>query len=262
MTSKKSEAVRLKEIGGKISHEMEEQWDNFCDCVERLGGSPGEALSNYFLRRLTIEAPVVIAFCFTCVLVHILAVTIMPGLNTFLAILDTFHPFSMMQYPTLLTHIFAHADVPHLKGNMVNLLLVGPSAEHVYGSQAMLIIFALVGVASALAHIVFGSAYTHQLGASGVVFSTILLNSLVAAETGKIPLSFLLTAGMWIGDEVWRFFFSGDGISHHAHLTGAILGTAAGYYLQGQKALQALHERKRSSPWGYFAEFGAKTKNR
>jgi Rhomboid family len=70
------------------------------------------------------------------------------------------------------------------------------------------------------------------LGASGVCFAFILLNSLVSAKRGKLPLSFVLTAIWWLGDELIDFFFSGDGVSHHAHLVGGIVGAAFGYYLR------------------------------
>ena len=226
-----------------VADEVEARWDDLCDLIATQGDAP-EWIADNFLRRVTVEAPVVLSFCFMCVLVHILAYTIMPGLNHFLAVQDTFHLASPLQYLRLVTHIFAHDGLSHIKGNMTHLLLVGPSCEHVYGSLAMIKIFGLVAVVSAVAHIVVGGNNTHQLGASGIVFSAILLNSLVAAEVGKIPMSFLLTAGLWISDELFKFFFGHDGVSHHAHLTGAILGTVAGYYFHRDKAKAELERRK------------------
>jgi len=239
-----------------VADRVEARWDNVCDWFADRGEAP-KWIADHFLRRLTVEAPVVICFCFLCVVIHILASTVMPGLNHFLAVQDTFQLLSVMQYPRLLTHILAHDGLAHIKGNMTHLLMVGPSCEHVYGSGAMLYIFGLVAVASAAAHIVVGGTHTHQLGASGIVFSTILLNSLVAAEVGKIPVSFVLTAGLWVTDELYKFFFGTDGVSHHAHLTGAIVGTAAGYYLHGDKAKtelkrqeqQAMSQPPAARPW-------------
>jgi len=129
---------------------------------------------------------------------------------------------------------------------MVNLLLVGPSAEHVFGSQEILLVFALVAVTSAMAHILIGGTNTYQLGASGICFAMILLNSLVAAKSGKIPISFMLTAGLWITDEVFKLFFSGHGVSHHAHLTGAFVGSAAGYIIHRRKEQERVRSLARS----------------
>lgn len=207
----------------------------------------GQGLSKYILRRLTIEAPVVVGFCFACVLLEILNRTILPGISFQLGVDDHFKPYSVMQYVRLLSHIFAHDGIPHLKGNMVNLLLVGPSAEHVFGSKNMIIIMALVGLTSAVTHIWFGKQWTRQLGASGICFALILLNSLVSAKAGKIPVSFLLTAGLWISDEVWRFVWSTDGVSHHAHLTGAFVGMAAGYEIHRRNEREQL--RRITTAW-------------
>lgn len=242
--SLESVSSRVEEEWDKISDGVEKQWDRCCDYVEENGGDVGKWISVNLLRRLTVEAPVVLCFSFVCVVIHILNVTIMPGLNRFLAVQDTFSLFSIMQYPRLITHVFAHdSQINHIKGNLMNLLLVGPSAEHVYGSQAMLVTFALVAIVSAFAHILVGSDYSHQLGASGIVFCVILLNSLVAADSGEIPLSFVLTAGLWVTDEFVKFFWKTDNMSHHAHLTGAIVGTIAGYYFRGKEGLQASRAR-------------------
>jgi GlpG protein len=223
------------------------RWDSFLDFFEESGGPVGRAISVNLLRRLTIEAPVVVGFCFACVIIHILNDTVMPGVSFSMGVDDTFSGFSLLQYVRLLSHIFAHDGINHLKGNMINLLLVGPSAEHVFGSYNMLIIFLLVAVTSAFAHIFIGGVHTRQLGASGVCFALILLNSLVSAKAGKIPLSFLLTAGLWITDEVVRMVFSKDGVSHHAHLTGAIVGTLAGYELHRRQEQEKV--RRIASAW-------------
>jgi len=229
-----------------VADQVEARWDDLCDWIAAQGDAP-KLIADHFLRRLTVEAPVVISFCFLNVLIHILAYTVMPGLNHFLAVQDTLQLTSFMQYPRLITHIFAHDGLAHIKGNMTHLLLVGPSCEHVYGSIAMLKIFGLVAIVSAFAHIFVGGTNTHQMGASGIVFSTILLNSLVAAEVGKIPVSFLLTAGLWITDELFKLFFGRDGVSHHAHLTGAIVGTLAGYYFHGDRAKEELQRQEKQA---------------
>jgi membrane associated rhomboid family serine protease len=226
--------------------QVEDYWDDFLDVLEDEKKSP-EAVrwfSVNFLRRITIEAPVIISFCTICVIIHILSKTILPGLNTFLAVPDTLSLSSPLQIPRLFTHVIAHdGTLAHIKGNITHILLVGPSAEHVFGSQALLIVIVVVALSSGLAHILLGSTNTHQLGASGVVFAVILLNSLVAAKSGKIPITFLLTAGMWGADELYKLLFVNDGVSHHAHLTGAIVGSVFAYYIRGKQQLEIQQKR-------------------
>jgi len=115
-----------------------------------------------------------------------------------------------------------------------------------FGSQNLVVVILAVALASAFAHIAVGGVHTHQLGASGVVFAFILLNSLVSAKYGKIPISFLLVATLWIGDEAIKFF-SESQISHHAHIAGGVVGAMAGFYFHKQK-----HEARMES---YVAKF-------
>ncbi|KAL3907811.1 MAG: hypothetical protein SGILL_008718 [Bacillariaceae sp.] len=112
---------------------------------------------------------------------------------------------------------------------MTNLLLVGPSAEASFGHKTILQVIVTVAVSSSFTHLIVGRFNSRQLGASGVVFAMILLNSLVSAKSGKIPVSFVLISALYLGDEAWKLFFSNDGISHSAHLAGGVVGTMYGF---------------------------------
>jgi membrane associated rhomboid family serine protease len=252
IVSERSFADQTAAALDRLSDQVEDYWDDLCDWLEDENKPVAfRWISHNVLRRLTVEAPVVISFCFICVMIHLLQQTIWSGLNTFLAVKDTFDITDVMQLPRLFSHVIAHdGSLGHIKGNMVHLLLVGPSAETVFGSTTIMIVILLVAVTSAVAHIIVGGLNSNQLGASGVVFAVILLNSLVAAVAGKIPLGFILTAALWVTDELYKFFFGTDGVSHHAHLTGAIVGTAAAYYIQGGKPnLESkIEQRKIQSP--------------
>lgn len=92
-------------------------------------------------------------------------------------------------------------------------------------------------VASAIAHIAMGPANAVQLGASGIVFMLILLNSLVEAKLGRIPLTFVCQVVIWCYKEVYAHLFAHDGVSHLAHLSGAFVGTVAGYYMHEQNVM-------------------------
>jgi membrane associated rhomboid family serine protease len=236
MAEKKKEDEQFGALSvGRWSEQMYETWDSMCDKLEESDNPHVVSFSRNFLRRLSVEAPVVVGFVSMCVLLHLLNITILPGISFFFGVDDFFSFTNPLQYIRLLTHIFGHDGMAHLRGNISHLLLVGPSAEAAFGSKETLQIMVLVAVSSGIAHIFLGRNNSRQLGASGVVFALILLNSLVSAKAGKVPLSFLLTACLWIGDELWKLFFSRDATSHHAHLTGAIVGTIAGYLIHQKK---------------------------
>jgi hypothetical protein len=54
-----------------FSNKVEDQWDKICHRVEEWGDA-GKWVSRNVLRRLSIEAPVVVCFVFLCCLVHVL----------------------------------------------------------------------------------------------------------------------------------------------------------------------------------------------
>jgi len=215
----------------KLSGSMYEAWDDFCDKLEASDNETLQWISLHFLRRLSVEAPVVVTFVFLCTLMHLISF-ILPHGSIFLGVDDFFDATNPMHYIRQFTHIFMHDGLPHLRNNMTHMLLVGPSSEAVFGSVNLIYIIIIVAISSAWAHILMGGYHTRQLGASGVCFAVILLNSLVSAKRGKIPVSFVLTVVWWLGDELIDMLFAGDNVSHHAHLVGGIVGAAAGYYLR------------------------------
>lgn len=237
--SKDAPAISPDEEGGfSFRQECDESWDKLCTFVSSLG-PVGEFVSDNVLRRLVVNAPVILGFTVACIILHIITACFWGEAARYFGCPDTFKPSKPMAYVRLVTHVFGHSGYGHLKGNMVNLLMVGPSAEHHFGSRHLVFIFSLVAVSSGIAHVAIGRSRSIQLGASGIVFAMILLNSLVSATYGTIPVTFAITALLWISDEVWKLFFSGDGVSHHAHLTGAVVGLVAGYAVHKKR-----HEEK------------------
>ena len=71
-----------------------------------------------------------------------------------------------------------------------------------------------------------------------------------AASSGRVPLTFLLTAVFWLSDEV-QSILTRDGVSHAAHLAGALVGTAAGYAIHaGRGRAKRDPNRRVSDPFG------------
>lgn len=233
-SEKKEETEETNEGEPPTSFRPEQVWEDLCDIVETKGKA-GKAVAS-FMRRLIVDSPVVLGFGFLCMLLYALDLIIPGDVQKMLGCPHAFQPYRPTHWVRTVTHVFAHSSLPHIKGNMGMLMLVGPSVENEFGSENLAKIMLAVAVSSWFAHVLAGRENSVQLGASGVVFALILLNSLVSATVGTVPLSFVITAIIWVSEELYLLFFGKDGVSHHAHLTGAIVGTLAGYYIHRQRA--------------------------
>ena len=68
-------------------------------------------------------------------------------------------------------------------------------------------------------------------GASGVVFAFIILASFTGFKEGEIPLTFILVAVIFIGQQVYEGIDVQDNLSNMAHIVGGIVGAVLGYAL-------------------------------
>ena len=133
-------------------------------------------------------------------------------------------------YLRLFTHVLGHADLAHLVGNMAYILLLGPALEEKYGAKKLLLVILVTAVVTGLCHnLLFPN--THLLGASGVVFAFILLTSFTGFREGEIPLTFILVAVIFLGQQVYEGVFLEDNISNLSHVMGGIIGSVVGYRL-------------------------------
>ena len=72
---------------------------------------------------------------------------------------------------------------------------------------------------------------TGLCGASGVVFAFILLASFTGFKEGELPLTFILVALIFLGQQVVEGLALRDNISNMAHIVGGLVGAAVGYLL-------------------------------
>ncbi len=72
-------------------------------------------------------------------------------------------------------------------------------------------------------------------GASGVVFAFILLTSFTSFKNGEIPLTFILVAIVFIGQQVYEGLFLQDDISNLSHILGGIIGAVVGFNLNRKR---------------------------
>lgn len=61
-------------------------------------------------------------------------------------------------------------------------------------------------------------------GASGVVFAFILMASFTSFREGEIPITFILVAAIYLGQQVYDGVVLDDNISNMAHVVGGIVG--------------------------------------
>lgn len=133
------------------------------------------------------------------------------------------------------THIFGHGDLAHLVGNMSYILLLGPMLEEKYSSKTLAIVAAITAFVTSLANFVLFSN-TALCGASGVVFAFILLSSFTSFREGEIPVTFILVAVFFIGQQIFEGLTVNDNISNTAHILGGIVGGVIGYMFNRNSA--------------------------
>ena len=130
----------------------------------------------------------------------------------------------------MVCHVFGHADWNHLLNNMMYILLLGPMLEEKYGSVNLILVMLAAALLTGLINFIFFPS-TMLLGASGIVFAMILLSSITRGGEGTIPVTFLLVAVLYIGQQVWQAITVRDNVSYMAHIAGGAVGAGLGFVL-------------------------------
>jgi GlpG protein len=178
--------------------------------------------------RITFNAPVTLGFVLICFAATLLG-TLTGGAST-QALFMTYHSSlaNPMTYIRFFTHVFGHSGWEHFIGNASYLLLLGPMLEEKYGSAELAKVMAVTALATGLVNYIFFWNVA-LCGASGVVFAFIVLSSFTGFREGEIPLTFILVAVIFIGQQVYEGIAVQDNISNMAHIVGGIVGAVAGY---------------------------------
>ncbi|MBE6117497.1 MAG: rhomboid family intramembrane serine protease [Solobacterium sp.] len=128
----------------------------------------------------------------------------------------------------LVTHVFGHSGISHYAGNMVYILLLGPILEEKYHENLIWVILITAVVTGLIHNILFQGAL---LGSSGVCFAFILLASVTGRQKG-IPLTLILVAVFWIGNEIYTGLTAHDQISQITHIIGGVCGGMTGLFFK------------------------------
>jgi len=165
-----------------------------------------------------------------------------------LLIIDIVTPFSMvmlfgvrrtgfidpMQYVRLFTHVAVHSGVSHYVGNFMMILAIGPMVEEKYGSDRLVLIIVITALVTGLLKVVFFPGVV-LVGASGIVFMLILMASFTNIRQGKLPITVLLVAILYIGNEIMLGLFTADNVSRISHIIGGLCGAVFGLVVHSRE---------------------------
>jgi len=182
--------------------------------------------------RIQYDSPVVLTFSLLC-LGALLLCNLDEGLAFKLFSVYRSSPKDPLTYLRLFTHVLGHASVSHLLGNVCLMLVLGPVVESRYGSKNLLTFIVLTALVTGLLHVALFPS-TGLMGASGIVFMLIFLSSVSGMRGGNIPVSLILIALVYLGQEVMGMFFEDD-ISQLTHIAGGVCGIICGVWLGKRK---------------------------
>ena len=138
------------------------------------------------------------------------------------------------QYYRLFTSLFVHANIAHIAGNMVFLLIFGLRGEEMFSLPEYLSIYFIGGLAGNLLSLVFLPLYTPSVGASGAIFAMFGATVIYARRSFSQSI---------IGALIYAFFLlflsSGVGVNNYAHIGGLVAGLVMGYVLATRRKPEA-----------------------
>jgi rhomboid protease GluP len=136
----------------------------------------------------------------------------------------------------LFTSIFVHANIIHIAGNMLFLLIFGLRGEEMFSLPEYLSIYILGGLTGNLLSLLLGLDFV-SVGASGAIFA--MLGACLVYARRSIGQSIM-------GALIFGFFLlmmsSGANVNYLAHIGGLVSGLAFGYVLARRSKPQASYQ--------------------
>lgn len=186
--------------------------------------------------KISYNTPVILSFVIICFVVTMIGVITKDRSTEQLFSVYRSSLINPLTYVRMFSHVFGHIGLDHFMSNAIFLLLLGPMLEEKYGSNTMLKVIIMTALFTGIIHcILWGNSAL--CGASGVVFACIILSSFTSFEEGKIPLSFILVAVLFIGKEMYSGITVQDNVSNLTHVLGGAVGGVSGYLLNRKKQL-------------------------
>ena len=180
--------------------------------------------------RLSFNAPAVLTFTALCVIVQVISMLTRGESNRVLFSVYRASLLDPLTWIRCFTHVLGHAGWEHLLGNIMYILILGPMIEEKYGTATTAFIMAATALVIGIINMVFFPGVM-LLGASGIVFAFILIASITIREDNTIPVTFILVAVLYLGQQIWQGLFSQDNVSQMAHIVGGAVGAVLGFLL-------------------------------
>lgn len=184
--------------------------------------------------KITFNAPVVLSFVGLCFLVIVLNYVTggVSGYKVFMTYRSSLT--DPMTYVRLFTHVLGHNNWEHFVGNVTYILLLGPLLEEKYGGKRILQVIVITAIVTGIVNFALFSNVA-LCGASGICFALIMLASFTSFREGEIPLTVILVAVVFLGQQVYDGIVLRDDISNMAHVVGGIVGGILGAVLNKKR---------------------------
>lgn len=184
--------------------------------------------------KISFNSPVILRFSLICLAAFLLNFITGGAANRlFFSVYRTSFA-DPLSYVRMIGHVFGHVGLDHLMGNLMLLLVVGPLLEEKYGHASLVLVILTTALVTGLVNVML-FPQVRLLGASGVVFALILLSSFTCLKDGEIPLTFLLVAGLYLGQQVYDGLVLRDNVANLTHILGGVVGSGLGYLLNKNK---------------------------
>lgn len=184
--------------------------------------------------QISFNSPVILGFSVLCFLVLILDKVSGGFLTNCLFSVYRSSFLSPFTYFRFFGHVLGHADWNHFIRNIMLILVVGPMLEEKYGSANILFVILATALVTGIVHFLL-FPHSRLLGASGAVFAMILLSSFSGFKEGKIPVTFILVAVLYIGEQIYQGVFIRDNVSNLTHILGGAVGATLGFVMNKNK---------------------------
>jgi len=183
---------------------------------------------NRKLPRISFNSPAILCFALACVAAQVLNMLTGGASNRLLFSVYRSSWLNPLAWLRCVTHVLGHSDWNHLLNNMLLLLVIGPMLEEKYGTANILLVMLITAVVTAAVSLLLFPRVA-LLGASGIVFAMVLLSSITSFEAGTVPLTFIVVAVLYLGQQVYEGLFVSDNVSQLAHIVGGLVGSALGF---------------------------------
>lgn len=180
--------------------------------------------------KISFNSPVILGFVGLCFLAMILNFVTGGKSNDLLFV--TYHSSlkEPLTYVRFFTYVLGHDGWAHFIGNMGYILLLGPLLEEKYSSGKIFQIILITAVVTSVINYIFFWNVA-LCGASGICFAFILLSSFTSLNEREIPLTFLLVAAIYLGQQIYEGITVHDNVSNLGHIIGGIIGAVVGFAL-------------------------------